>query len=393
MLTELSQARRAMGLPAQSTVPQINQAQFQSSLSFGNGAQCQLLKANQSLSRIDLVVTVSAVTPATGTPAWPEDISNAISNVQVTYGGAPVVNVNGNQIGVYNKSRASISGLSALEQATLVDQTLVQRQAAAAAARTFVIHLPMPWDFNPVPYTKCNDYILVQVQLNALNNILEAGTGACTIVNSYLACSFVNTPQGITPIDEEEMAAINQAGQSGADKLYLDLYQQSFTVPNGSTSFVAQITQMRNLVQKFVFYMVPTADIQTIGAFKPTNYQPITTWQLTINGQLVFSQQPIDADYSRLLLAENGFLNYVNQNIYGIVMGDSPVGNDSTPATSPGSGVLIIGPANTGAPTLTLTFPAVGAEQTLFVLVESWNALRFVPVAGGGATNFMKVFS
>jgi len=390
--SELAAARRAEGGPYQSTIQNVIQTQFQSRLDFAATATAQLLHSAPSLKSVDLVLTVSAVTPTTGTPAWPEDITNIITNLQMSCGGNLMVNLAGNQISMTNKSRASISGLAALEVATLVNQTLAQRQAAATAQRTFIIHLPLPCDQNPIPYSVVATDIQIQITLNSLNNILEAGTGTASMVNAYLNCTFLPTPPLVQPVDRDILAEVNGA-TDGVDSLFIDSYQMQYQLLAGTTTYTAQLNQLRNSVKQITFAIVSNADLTTVGNYKPTNYLPISTFQMVWNGNNTFSQQPIDGEYSRLrCLANSGFLNYSSELVYGFVPDGGSEGSDHVAIDVPYGGGLSIGPANTGAPEITFTFPSLGGNSTLFVLVEAWNALRYTP-AGGNLINFRKVLN
>lgn len=390
--TELREARRSEGSPYQSTQQFYTQNQFQSRLDFGQTCSSQLLHSSKSIRTIDLVFEVSAVTPVTGAPAWPEGIDNIISNLQMTYGGNLVTSLSGGQIAVINKKRASISGLASIEASTLMNQTLAQRTAATGAARTFVVHLPLPCDDQPIPYSVCASDIIIQISINALNNVLEAGTGTGTITNAYLNVGFLPSPTDVQSVDEA-IAAVVATRPNGLDTLYRDNYFMQFPLLAGSTTYTAQLNQLRNSVKEVLFYMVPTASITTVGDYKPTDYQPIDTFQFTFQGNNVFSMQPIDADVSRWrMLAYSGVLNYVSENMYGFVPDGGTEGDDFKPIETPYGGGLFIGPANNGAPELTLTFPALGSNHTLFVFVEAWNALRYDAVANG-KVNFMKVLA
>jgi len=383
--SELRAKRLQQGLPGGASVQTLVQTQFQSLPNFGTTVNAELLHSNPGLKRIDLVVQVPAVTVASGSLAWVNDVSNIIENCQVFCGGQVIAYLTGNQIGIINKSRASPNGLAALEATTLVDQTLTQRQNAVAVAKTFTIHLPLFVDDAVCPYLEMNTNIQVQVTFKNFALCVEGGgTGSCSMTSAYLMSTF------LAPATDQESsiddAIVQQVAgaANGVDMIYRDGYVMQQLVPSGTTQQVIQLNQLRNNVKQITFYMVANSDLQTNYACKPFNFLPISTVQFNIAGNNIGSQAPIPCAYLRdVQCVQNGFQNFVGQEVYPYIPDGATEGDDYAPLDLPYGGGIPVGPAFTGSPIMTLTFPsAVAANSTLFIIVECWNAMRYSGSAG-----------
>lgn len=382
---ELRAKRLQQNLPGGASVQTLVQTQFQSLPNFGGTVNAELLHSNPGLKRIDLVVQVPAVTVASGSLAWVNDVSNIIDNVQLFCGGQPIAYLTGNQIGIINKARASPNGLAALEATTLVDQTLTQRQNAVAVAKTFTIHLPVFVDDAVCPYLAMGVNIQVQVTFKAFALCVEGGgTGSCSMTNAYLMSTF------LAPASDQESSIddtiVQQVASStnGVDMIYRDGYVMQQFIPSGTTQQVVQLNQLRNNVKQITFYMVANSDLQTNYACKPFNFLPISTVQFNIAGNNIGSQAPIPCGYLRdVQSVQNGFQNFVGQEVYAYIPDGATEGDDYAPLDLPYGGGIPVGPAFTGSPIMTLTFPsAVAANSTLFIVVECWNAMRYSGSAG-----------
>lgn len=388
---ELQEARSAEGGPYQNTVPMEVRNYFQSALAFGGTATSQLLQSGPSLRSLELVLDMPAGTTLTGDPAVNPG-AFFINNLQMQTNGRVFVNLSGAQVFQLNKGSASINGLQSLEISDGTNQTLAQRKVMWQDGFKYIIHLPCPCDDTPIPYSKFASPIQVQLTLNTVNNILEGGTGTCALANAYIIATFLTVPSGTTNVDEDTLALVQQA-PNGVDNLIQDHYFMQYSLLAGVTTATLQLNQLRNFVGLMTFYIVRTADLQTAGDYKPQNYLPISTFQMVLAGNNIFSQQPVDADvHRRYVLPRSGLLNYTDELLYGIGFEGGFSGSDHQPIDIPYGGGLFIGASGVGSPELQLTFPALPANCTCFVNVTAWNAVRYT-AAGNGQLNMTAVLN
>lgn len=363
---------------------------FQNTPAWGQMATSILLRSGSWMTGCYLVFSVTPVVTASGTLAFPDDISTTISQLTLSAGGTTLQQVSGDCIATFNQMNASIQKLAAMEQALGLNLSLTARAALATAAQQFIIELPLPCVDAPMPISQISQDLQLQVTMNPLTGVLQGGgtyTSGGIINNAYLLTEF------LVPEENQPDTAITFAARVNRGENILVPYRDPFTsyynIAGGTTSATVFLSQVRGLCKHLLFYIIQDTDLRsTTYNFNPQNWLPITDLQCTANGQ-VFPDAPLQAAVARFVLGpDSGMLNVPQLRNCIAFPFDAIDSKEDAPG---GVGFLVSssGFRNYGGPgtqslNTTLNFPQLPAGNFLLCVYEvQWNALSYSPAPSG----------
>lgn len=380
--------RVSQGISAPNYLPTWTTQNPQTAAVVGGTCTWQLIPVMDWLNDLEVFVTISAISGG-GAPAIIEDFTNAIESITFRQAGNVVQQLFGFQIANENQLRApNVSSLTSLEECTGLHASLATRQALAAAPQTFRITIPGAFKQIPWPVSKLDSQVQVTLTFRPMVYCIENGSiaNSFSITECFLNLGFGYTPAGrdqLTPRPIDQFMANVQAGP--VTRLFNDLNMDQLPLPAGSTSSTLQMQNLRGIVKRLTFFVLRNSDFQSTATNDPTNYIQLNTFELKASGNNIWSLSAYSCESLRLITAPSmGVQNVVEQFIYPVVFDgmsyNRPEGENQSVA---GAGFQF-GDAGQLSPTITLTYPALAGDSTLFLMSSMWNALQFTKSSAGG---------
>jgi len=398
LIPVVSSAKQAVTGSAALGKTRLIRCQPASALAFGNTSTFTLQRSAPWLTGISLVLTVSALSVASGTVAYPNDASIMIANYKLSYGGTVLTEIDGTTISLASQLDVSPQRFGAYESATGANVPLALRATNAAAQQTFVINLPTPFDASPCPIQQLAGNLTIDITLQPTTSCLSGG-GTLTVEPTIVAGStYILQTMSEPSLDGQPDTSVAfrnsvvSRGSSGLVTPYQDPIMANYAVPSGSTALQVTCTQTRGLARSILAYLVANTNIPggTARACDQYNTIAISNFQYTMNGVVVPDNQ-LDTTVARYLIApvSGTLLNWPQ--IYSCapicfdLIGDNEIVNSAgiDPLASSSAGRFLGGPGSQSI-TLALNLPtALAANSTCYLFEWQWNGLVYTSSANG----------